>query len=317
MEQATLKQLIQKNEVPNFLAFTGEEWAAQKIYIDQIVKRYKLEKRYIDTVYEVLPKLGNKKFITSHNYLYLVRDDNKILTDFKCLDKLQQLLGNNILILLITKLDKRTKFASTYKDSIIEFNPLNPVDLKKYIKKEITLSDNNCDKLIEVCEGNYGRILLEIDKIKHYDAGVSKTHEEAELWDLDFKSLLADGTIYTPPKDAIFDLVDAILDRKTKLTFDLLEQCKAINESSFAILTVLFNNAKAILQVQTCKNTNITKSTGLTGWQIMNAKKHLNTYTNTELQNMLKLLSNVVHGVKIGTIEERYVLDYVLARILG
>lgn len=308
MDVAELRAKIKSNEVPNFLAFTGDEWAVQKIYIDQIAERNHLEKTYMDTVYEIIPKLGNKSFVANNNKLYLVRDDNKFLKDENGWAKVEDLLGNNMLILLITKLDKRVKFASKYKDTIIEFNPLTPENLKKYIAKKITLSDKNMGKLIEVCEGNYGRILLEIDKVQNF--GKASNYNDI------FELLLKDGTIYTPPKDAIFDLIDAILDRKAKRTFDLLEQCKVIGESSFAILTVLFNNAKAVLQVQTCTKHDVVKSTGLTGWQVMNAKKHLNVYSNKELEFMLKFISNVVHGIKVGTIDEQYVLEYILVRIL-
>ena len=103
-------------------------------------------------------------------------------------------------------------------------------------KKIYNLTDKTCDKLIEACEGNYGRILLELDKVIDYwqvvNTDTVKTDENTII-----DRFLKDSTIYTPPKDAIFDLVDAILDRKAKLTFDLLEQCRAIGESSFAILT--------------------------------------------------------------------------------
>ena len=48
----------------------------------------------------------------------------------------------------------------------------------------------------------------------------------------------------------------------------------------------------------------------------MNAKKHLNKYSNKELEFMLKFISNVVHSIKVGTIDEQYVLEYILVRIL-
>ena len=307
MEATELKAMIQSNSVPHFIAFTGEEWVVQKTFINQIAERNNLDKCYMDTVYEIIPKLGNKKFISGKDKLYVVRDDNKFLADEKGWTNVEQLLGNSMLILLISKLDKRLKFAAKYKSAIIEFKPLNPQILKKYIRKEINLNDTNCDKLIEVCEGNYGRILLEIDKMKHM-------HSNA--YDQVFKKLLEEGVIYTPPKDAIFDLVDAILDRKPRKAFDLLAQCNAIGESSFAILVNLFNNAKALLQVQTCTSKDIAKTTGLTGWQIMNAKKHLDVYDNEELKFMLKLISNCVHGIKIGTIEEKFVMEYIMVRVL-
>lgn len=135
-------------------------------------------------------------------------------------------------------------------------------------------------------------------------------------YDKAFEILLNDGTIYREPKDAIFDFVNAILDRKVNKAYKLYQDCKAINESTFAILTNLFNNAKAILQVQTCTSKDVSKTTGLTGWQIMNARQHLNVYDNNELIRMLKLIQHCEQGIKMGSIEEEFVIDYILVRVL-
>lgn len=317
MKATELKAKIQTNAIPNFLIFTGEEWAVQQIFINQIVKRQQTEKKYMDTVYDVIPKLGNKSFIGSQKSVYLVRDDLKFVADDKMWDRVISLLGTSTLILLISKPDKRLKFYTTYKNAIVEFETLNPQDLKKYIRKEINLNDKSCDKLIEVCESNYGRILLEIDKIKHFGS-CTFTEVDNNNYDANkaFEMLLKDGTIYTPPKDAIFDFVDAVLDRKVKTAFNLYENCKGVGESTFALLTVLFNNAKAVLQVQTCTSKDVSKSTGLTGWQIMNAKKHLDVYNNEELVYMLELIDRYENGIKMGTIDEKYVIDNILVRVL-
>ena len=40
-------------------------------WIDQIAERNHLEKTYMDTVYEIIPKLGNKSFVANNNKLYL------------------------------------------------------------------------------------------------------------------------------------------------------------------------------------------------------------------------------------------------------
>lgn len=316
MEPKELKAKIISKTVPNFLIFTGDEWEVQKIFIQQIVTTNQLSVKYIDSVTEILSKLKANNLVSKQNSLYIVRDDKLLTTDEKVLTKVKDSLGQNILILLLTKLDKRTKFYTSHKDTIIVFEPLKPQILAKYIAQEINLSEKNIQKLIEVCDGNYGRIRLEIDKIKHYDAGVSEDKEMNELYDLSFKSLLADGTIYREPKDAIFDFVNAVLDRKINKVYELYEECKGVNESTLAILTNLFNNAKAILQVQTCTSKDVTKTTGLTGWQVMNARQHLDVYTNNELIYMLKLIQYCEQSIKTGQIEEQFVIDYILVRVL-
>lgn len=314
MDVSALKGQIKAHNIDKFLIFTGPEWKVQQLYIQQISKVLNMQIKHIESVTDIYSKKGNTAFIKS-NYVYVVRDDKEILQNEKVQAQLLDIIGDNTLILLITTVDKRTKFYKTYKDTIVEFEALKPEILAKYIQKEIELSKDNIEKLMEVCEYDYGRCLLEIDKIKQYaesyNAGNSNETDPSQVFDW----LLKDGTIYTPPKDAIFDFVDAILDRKLSC-FDLYEQCKAVGEATMVMVSVLYNNAKAVLQVQTCESKDVSKTTGLSGWQIMNAKKHLNKYTEDELKYIIKLCYRCQKGIISGTLEEQYAMDYILASIL-
>jgi DNA polymerase III delta subunit len=162
---------------------------------------------------------------------------------------------------------------------------------------------------MEACEYDYGRCLLEIDKIKSY-----QKHNETQA-DTAFKYLLDEGTIYQPPKDAIFDFVDAILDVRLDETFNLYKQCLEVKEAVMVMISVLYNNARAVLQVQSCESNDISKSTGLTGWQIQNAKKHLHKRSTGELINILKICQECQQGIVTGTIEEEFVMDYILVNL--
>ena len=319
MDVATLKAKIQTKQLPSYLIFSGDEWKVQQIYIDQIAKATGLETRRIDSVVDIYGQLKNRSFIKSP-YIYIVRDDKELLNNEKLQQQIKSgLLGNNILIHLLTSVDKRTKFYKAYKDSIIVFERLSDALLKKYTLKEIKLSERNIERLIEVCEHDYGRILLEIDKIKRYVStdrplfghGKNSTEE-----DCCFEMLLKDGTIYEPPYDAIFDLVDAILDRKVNLAFNLLRQSYEIGEATMVMLSVLYNNAKALLQVQTYKGNEITKATGLTGWQVHNAKKHLHKYSDGELIYIVQLVQKIESGIKTGRMEEEFAMQYLLTHIM-
>ena len=167
MDVSILKAKIKSNRIPSYLIFTGSEWEVQKIYIQQIAKVTDSDVVRIDSISSIYNKLKNKSFI-SKSACYIVRDDKDLMENEKLQQQLNSLLGDNILIHLITSVDRRTKFYNAYKDKIIEFEPLKPEILKKYIKKQIDLSDKNCQILIDICESDYGRILLEIDKIKRY-----------------------------------------------------------------------------------------------------------------------------------------------------
>ena len=131
-----------------------------------------------------------------------------------------------------------------------------------------------------------------------------------------FQKLLDDGVLVIPPYDAIFDLVDAILDRKVNKAFHLLQQSYAVGEATMVMLSVLYNNAKAVLQVQTYKGDNLSKGTGLTGWQIKNAKAHVRKYSDKELVHMLQMIQKVESGIKTGQIEDEIAMPYLLVNVL-
>ena len=311
MDVSTLKAKIKSKQIPHYLIFTGPEWKVQQIYIQQIAKVLGLEVVYLDSYSEVYSKIRSRT-LTSSSKLFLLRDDTEIQSSDKITSQsIVDSLKDNFLIHIFTTTDKRKKYYKENQDRIVDFEPLSDSALKKYIKREVNLSDNNCQRLIEVCEHSYGRCLLEIDKIKQmcrvqYDC----TDDEV------VEHLLKDGTIYQPPYDAIFDLVAAILDRKVNKAFDLLQQSYAVGEATMVMLSVLYNNAKAVLQVQSYKGDNLSKATGLTGWQIKNAKPHVRKYSDKELIHMMQMIQKVESGIKTGQIEDEIAMPYLLVNVL-
>lgn len=172
MNLSMIKNQIRTKQIDDYYIFTGSEWMVQKIYIQQIAKVVEAEISYIDSIADIYNKLKNKSFI-SKSVCYVVRDDKELMQNEKLQKQIDAgLIGQNVLIHVLTSADKRTKYYKIYKDKVVEFEPLTESILRKYIKKEIELSDKNCDKLIAVCEADYGRILLEIDKIKRYVDGI-------------------------------------------------------------------------------------------------------------------------------------------------
>lgn len=314
MDVATLKNHIKLKTLPTFLIFSGDEWKVQQIYINQIAKVTGKKCVRIDSIGEIFQKLSNRSFV-KESVIYIVRDDKELMQNEKLQQRIEKVLGDNILILLLTNVDKRTKFFKSYKASICDFERLSDKMLEKYALKQISLSKRNLERLIEICEHDYGRMLLEIDKMQTYMFAA-----DIEGYDMDadeaFTDLVKAGTIHVPAKDAIFDFVDEVLNRHCNNSFQLLQECYDVGEATMVMLSVLYNNAKAVLQVQTCKTSDISKTTGLTGWQIKNAKPHLHKYTDTELVDMLKLIQECESGIKTGRIEEQFVMQYILARIL-
>ena len=316
MDVSALKAKIKSKQIPHYLIFTGPEWKVQQIYIQQIAKVLGIEVVYLDSYSEVYSKIRSRT-LTSSFKLFLLRDDTEIQSSDKITTQsVTDSLKDNFLIHILTTTDKRKKYYKDNQDRIVDFEPLSDSALKKYIKREVNLSDENCQRLIEVCEHDYGRCLLEIDKIYQFSNYYMRMPTAPADYNEVFDILLKSGTIYQPPYDAIWDLTDAILDRKVNKSFDLLQQSYAVGEATMVMLSVLYNNAKAVLQVQTYKGDNLSKGTGLTGWQIKNAKPHVRKYSDKELVHMLQMIQKVESGIKTGQIEDEIAMPYLLVSVL-
>lgn len=135
-------------------------------------------------------------------------------------------------------------------------------------------------------------------------------------YDKAFEKLLEEGVIYQPPKDAIFDFVDAVLRGQVRKAFELLYQSYAVGEATMVLLSVLYNNAKQVLQIQTCSGKDVSRVTGLTSWQIKQAKERTGYYSNDELMDMMTLIQKCEAGIKSGTLEETVAVEYILIHIM-
>lgn len=306
-----VKKHITDKSFQSYYIFTGEEIEVQRIYINKIAEVKDCNVIRAECVSDIWSALINPSMFDDGN-VYVVRDDKELMQN----EKLQQqidnkALGNNILIHLVTSVDKRTKWSKSNSDRIVVFERLSSEVLKKYIRKQITLNNANYERFIAICENDYSRILLEIDKIKCFMLSDSSlTADEV------FEKLVDDGIIYQPPKDAIFELVDAILKRQINRVYDLLYQSYAVGEANMVILSVLYNNAKQVLQVQACKSNNVCEVTGLTPYQFKCAQSKTGFYAIGELVEMLILIQEIQKGIITGQIEDSLSVEYLLVNVL-
>ena len=302
MDVGTVKKHIKNKTLEKLYIFTGPEVKVQDIYINKIceVSNKRLER--LDTVSDIFK---NKKSLLNISKCYVCRDDKDFIKTEKAWDNIIDCLDSNMLIFLLTEVDKRTKFYKRFENNIVTFELLNDDLLYKYTKRELPkLSKTNINKLIHICENDYSKILFESDKIRTFS---SYTNEDINTC---FETLINEGTIYIPPQDATFDYVDAVLRCNRDLAFELLSECKRIGEPSLRLITVLYNNVRKVLQVQSCTSNNIQECTGLNYLDVKFAKAKIGYWRNGELVYMLQLLRKLEYGIKVGSIEESYAIDY-------
>ena len=305
METSKIKQDIKTGNIKPYYIFVGDEVKVQDIYIEKLAQGKAIKR--VDSFADIVKKLTAGMLIPTPK-CYVIRDDKEIIKEDSIWGNLETLIGSNIVIWVFTTIDKRNKFYKHFKDLICEFNYLSEDVLVKYVQKEINLTEHNTRHLIQICENDYSRILLEIDKIKHL------AHNEDYDWA--FNILLEEGTIYQPPRDAIFMFSDAVLNRHKMAAFGLLQECVEIGEASLTLISVLYNNVKQVLQVQSCDSKDVVQVSGLTPWQVKCAKAKCGKYSTGELVYALKLIQQVEKGIKSGTMPEELAVPYILVSIM-
>jgi len=306
MEIGDVKQQIKTGGILPLYIFYGDEGAIIKEYIKQIAKKSGSTIIYDNSISDLV-HYSKSTALIQEKYVHVILDDKEFLTNEKAWGFTG--IKGDIVIFQYTNCDKRLKFWKNFANTCVEFKKLDNEILIKYIQKKIDLSRENCLKLIDCCEGDYSRILLEIDKIKQYsEANVTLIRNiENNAFDI----LLNSGVIYTAPKDAIFDFVKAFLDRDTILAQELLKQSYAVGEATLVLISVLYDNVKTLLQVKSGE-----KNLGINGWQAKNVSAYKDRYTNGELVNCMRLLRKCEKGIKTGTMPENIAMQYVIVNVM-
>ena len=309
--QGLQKQIINK-QLDNLYIFLGEEIAIQKIYINKIAELEELEIQYVEEYKQIHNSLKvNNLFNTKK--LYIILDDLDILKQENVWQNINP--NENILIFKYNNLDKRSKFYKQFEDRIVEFEKLSDEVLTKYIQKDLpNMYNENCKKLIDICNNNYNQILLEIDKIKQFD-NLYGDKEYNKINNI-FLDLEHKGAFHKEISDITFTFIEKVLKRDIKQVYDLQKKLNQIGESNIKLLSLLYNNFKIVLLIQSCKSNDICKTTGLNNGQVYYNKDKVNYYSTGELVHALRLIQQIESGIKKGTIDEVISLDYLLVNIL-
>ena len=312
MEIADVKKHIKSGNLEKVYIFYGEEYQIIKMYLKMMAAR-DMEIVYVDSLTDLMTGVRTKTLI-QNRHLYVVFNDKEYLTNEEMWERFTG-LKDDVVVFYYTNADKRLKFWKQNADRAVEFAQLDDQVLTKYIQKILPLSNESCNTLIDVCDHSYGRILLELDKVKSYADGVAKITGRPKDLNIDgvLETLLDTGVIYREPKDAIFDFVAAVLERKPSKAYDLLQQSKAVGEANMVLISVLYTNIKTLLQVQSASDY---RQLGLSGFAIKNVAPYKNYYTNGELVHAMRLLREIEKGIKTGEVPDELSVEYFLVQVM-
>ena len=300
---------------PRFLIFFGEEQKVADIYIDKI-SELGFEKKSLESVAQVISKCSTKSLVHKPT-LYLVNEDSEFSKSEGSWDKVKSIVetSGNILIIRYTKLAKNTKFYKRNSDSAVEFNRLDESILSKYITNDLSdFSVDNCNTLCRMCSNDYGRILLEIDKVKHYMKAKSSQDSNKA-----FEILLYNNAIYSDIGDITFQLTEAVIAGDLDNSFILLEKAKLSGEPVLRICSILYNNFRNMLALECLgsNKSNASARTGLDSKLTYVMLKKLGAYSIRECIRNVNICQRVESGIKTGLIEQDVAMDYLIVSLLS
>jgi DNA polymerase III delta subunit len=310
MNLPQLKEQLTKKQVSPLYVFSGPEAAVMDTYVDKIAAVLGTEVVRVDALSNIFSRLRNRSIVKSRA-CFVIRDDKEYLQQEKVWDAVisGQAQGDNVIVLIYTNLDKRGKFYKRHADLLTEFERMSADVLAKHIKKQIGLDAGA--ELAEMCACDYGRIMLECDKLQHL------SNAKNIPIDVAFKVAKQDKLIYVPPTDAIFELIDSVCRREEARSFSLWEELQARKESPLAVISLLYSNFRSMLLVQSAGNgEGICDRTGLTAWQVKLAKEKIGQYGTEELVHCVRTIRSIEKGIKTGTVDQEMAVDVLLVQVL-
>lgn len=313
MELLDLMKRIGTFNVPHFLIFFGEEQKIIDIYIQNIIQSAEWKKVVVDNVSQVIKDNG-KKSLDKSIKVYVVTEDTAFLTKEEAWENVRKSMHKNYLILRYHSLDKRSAFLRKNQQNIVEFSHLSNEVLQQYIYRDLPdLSEKNASKLISYCSNDYGRILLEVDKIKRY----SSVRTDLTIDDC-FEQLDIQGLFHKEIGDITFELTDAVLGGYPEKAIQKLDEAKRKGEPAMMISSILYNGFRNLLAYQGLgKNKQgAMERTGMTKGELWGCTKNVGGYNVEEVKRNMLFCQKVESGIKMGTIDEDIALEYLVLSCL-
>ena len=317
MELVDLMKSISCNSIPHFLILYGEEQKIIDIYIQNIIQSVDGKRVVVDNVSQVIKDNG-KKSLDKSIKVYVVTEDTAFLTKDESWENVRKSMHKNYVILRYHALDKRSAFVKKNQQNIVEFSHLSDEVLQQYIYRDLPdLCEKNASKLISYCNNDYGRILLEVDKIKQYHEYIACLTNGISIDDC-FEELDRQGLFHKEIGDITFELTDAVLGGYLEKAIQKLDEAKRKGEPAMMIASILYNGFRNLLAYQGLGSNKqgAVERTGLSKGDIWRCSKNVGGYSIEEVKRNMLICQNIESCIKTGTVDEDIALEYLVLSCL-
>lgn len=304
-----LKEGIMNNSLfekyGNKLIFIGEESFLENLYLRQLARKTNSKLIFADDFLDIKKKLtSNTAFDKSG--IFVIRNSTQFLKNEDLFENVNVPKGK-YLILIFDKFDKRKAFFKENENITCEFEKMTTAQLTNIIQKRIALNELDCKYLCELIDNDYGRLLLELDKLSIY----FKLDKYSNISNVEkFNLALKDSLIYQEINDVSFDLTYSIIEKNIVNSLGYLQELKRSDNDAFKILGLIYSSYKNLLLLKCNPNVNINRYTK------NNLSKYLNKYNAQEIINQLSIIQEVEQGIKSGKVESDMALDVLIIRLL-
>ena len=336
-----IKNLIAKNNLPNYLLFHGNE----EYFIDYSIKYIKnkyIDESYEDMNYAEFDKVSNLKeyFEFADTFPFMserkvcVLKEANFLTSTGSLDKkeekqLMKLIDNNescitIFVIKDGKPDGRKKIVKKLKDkkAVYEFKRLSEGELTKYITVEFKNKDYN----ISASDANY---IANNSGYLEYESTVSLYHINNEIRKIisfvnerkNIRRSDIEDLIIKSVESNIFRLVDYICENNKKKAFEILDEMLLQNTPEQFIIHMIVRQYRMLHQYALLRKKGYSYNEIINKMKIKNfiAKKLSKQSTNLSIETIeyyLDKFLEVDRKIKKGEIDNRVGLELITNGII-
>ncbi|MED0702117.1 DNA polymerase III subunit delta [Aeribacillus composti] len=285
---------------------------------------YDMEETNIETAVEdgeTMPFLGERRMVVVKNPYFLMSEKKKEKVEHN-LKKLEQYVENpapfTVFVFLLPheKIDERKKLTKQIKKAatVVEMNSFSEEETVKWIKEKaeaenVAMEKEAIDELMEKTSGNLMIIDKEMEKLCAYVGSGNKLTAEM------VKQLVARSL-----EQNVFDLIDAVVKKKTEEAFKIFYDLLKINEEPIKILSLLTQQFRLLYQVKQLSKSGygqdrMASSLKVHPFRIKLALKQEKQFSASELQSIIKALAETDFEIKTGKKDRQLALEFLLLKL--
>lgn len=334
MSMDKLKLEIKNESLGKLYLFCGEEEYLKKFYlgkIEEIILRDdqtglnkividgKTEVSKIIEACETMPFFGEKKLVVVKNSeLFQSKKGNSSKDNKKdeVLGYIQNIPSYTCLVFYEESIDKRLKIVGAVKKygMMVEFPFQKPPELVRWAIKVFrsynrVINENTASYLINICESGMTEILNEINKVVLY------LGERQEATIDDIKKVCTKSI-----KSRIFDLIDAVAERKLDTALKLLNDMMILKEPLPKILFMIAKQLRQLLELKLLCSKGIDAKEacsrmGLNPYAAKKMIRQIKCFSQDKLKMAIQEALELDISIKTGKINDRTAVEVLICNL--